>query len=512
MKTPLVRRVLDAIRRGRMIAPGDRVAVGVSGGADSVALLRLLAGLRGELGITLLVAHFDHALRGGASDADAEFVAALARQGGLELICERADVAAAAAERRLNLEDAARRLRYAFFQRIADQGRATRVAVAHTADDQAETVLARLLRGTGPAGLAAIQPVLGVVVRPLLMVRREELRDHLRSLGQSWREDLTNFDVRRQRAQIRTQLLPVLEKDFSPRIVSHFGELARFCREEQKFWGTLVENRMRALVEESAGRFRIPVFNLLFPLSSPLGDSESGNRATALWLGPANERSFTHPPLTERPLTERLIRRLYERVRGSRHDLGAVHVEQVIHLTSELAGGGRVELPGGVVAERSFGNLVFYQERSPARARKVPAETQNRKAAYHYVVDLPPNGATAISIPELGICFLLKVIDWSSTQRETSREDTLDAELLHSTLTLRNWHPGDAYRPRGHRQVRKLKQMFVARRIPRGLRAQWPVIECGGKIIWARDMPPAGDFCAGERTKVGLLIEEGARK
>jgi tRNA(Ile)-lysidine synthase len=115
---------------------------------------------------------------------------------------------------------------------------------------------------------------------------------------------------------------------------------------------------------------------------------------------------------------------------------------------------------------------------------------------------------TAISVPELGTRFLLKVIDWSSTERDTKREDTLDVELLKSTLTLRNWQPGDAYRPRGHRQVRKLKQLFLARRVPRGERAHWPVIECGGRIVWVRDMPPASDFCAGDRTRTGLRIEE----
>src|SRR5271165_3083452 len=177
MKTPLEQRVLDAIRRARLANPGDRVAVAVSGGADSVALLRLLASLRDTLGITLLIAHFDHALRGMESEADAQFVAALSREHRFEYICEREDVAAAAAKQGLNLEDAARRLRYAFFQRLVEQGRATRVAVAHTADDQAETVLARLFRGTGPAGLAGIHPVLGPIVRPLLATRRQELRD-----------------------------------------------------------------------------------------------------------------------------------------------------------------------------------------------------------------------------------------------------------------------------------------------------------------------------------------------
>jgi tRNA(Ile)-lysidine synthase len=493
MTTQLKGQVLDAIRRTGMVFPGDRVAVAVSGGADSVALLRLLAGLRDSLGITLLVVHFDHALRGAESEADAQFVAALSRDLGLEYICEREDVAAAAAQQRLNLEDAARRLRYAFFLRIVEQSRATRVAVAHTADDQAETVLARLFRGTGPAGLAGIHPVLGPIVRPLLATRREELRDYLRGLGQPWREDLTNFDLSRQRARIRGQLLPLLERDFSPGIVSHLSDLARLSREEQQFWNELVEDRFGALVREDRGRFTVQICDFLSPLDLLTGSSASALRAP----GPAL-----------RSLTERLVRRLYEGVRGNCQDLTAEHVEQVIHLATECVSGSRIDLPGGVVAERNFGSLVFGKTAGEPRAGR-GAETANARLAYQYVVSPPNIGSTAISVPELGTCFLLKVIDWSSTERDTNSEDTLDADLLKSTLTLRNWQPGDRYRPRGHRQKRNLKQLFLARRVPKSDRGNWPVIECGGSIVWVRGMPLAGDFCAGDRTKRGLRIEEG---
>ena len=165
------------------------MGVAVSGGADSVALLRLLENIREELGITLVVVHFDHQLRGAESEGDAQFTADLARSRGFEIILDREDVAAAAARNKWNIEDAARRLRYAFFQRVVSDGRAKRIAVAHTQDDQAETVLAHILRGTGLTGIGGIYPVIGAVVRPLLGERREALRDFLRGLGQEWRED-----------------------------------------------------------------------------------------------------------------------------------------------------------------------------------------------------------------------------------------------------------------------------------------------------------------------------------
>ena len=496
MRTPLEQRVLETIRGAQMMTASDRIGVAVSGGADSVALLRLLEGLRDALGVSLLVVHFDHALRGAESDEHARFVAELARARGLECIVTREDVAAAAARHRWNLEDAARRLRYAFFERLAAEGRATRIAVAHTADDQAETVLARLFRGTGPAGLAGIYPFAGAVVRPLLCVRRQDLRQYLESLGQAWCEDSTNRDLRRQRARIREKLLPVLERDYSPRIVRHLTELSRLSREEEAFWAALVEDRVRALAGERDGKWTIRIRDLL----SPLG------LAGSTFLDEAARRGLPSSPL--RTLTERLVRRLYECVRGDRRELGAVHVEQVIHLVANSSSGHRIELPDGVLAEHIFDALVFSQAPRPASAASVGKSTA-QAGAYQYVLSLPDRGTATVSVPELGSRFRLKVIDWPLAERDTKRQaEALDAGLIRDPLILRNWHPGDAYTPRGRRQPRKLKQMFLAERIPSEERGNWPVLESGGRIIWARGMPPAEDFRARAGTQLGVVIEE----
>jgi tRNA(Ile)-lysidine synthase len=490
MRTPLEQHVLEGVRRSGMLSPGDRVGVAVSGGADSVALLRICEALRSELGITLLVVHFDHSLRGAESQADAEFVAELARRSGLEFVSAREEVAAQAELHGWNLEDAARRMRYAFFARVIEEGRATRIAVAHTADDQAETLLAHLIRGTGLTGLAGIYPTVGAIVRPLLGTRRQDLREYLRARGDEWREDATNRDVRRLRARIRKQLLPVLQRDFSPAIVGHLSDLARFAREEEVFWTALVEDRFRAYVQEDRKSFAIDVSHLLAPLQ----------------LASSNE--FPNAGSPQRTLTERLVRRLYEGARGDRRELSARHVEQVIRLATESTSGRRAELPGGIVVERNFDTLVFSHPEA-ARDTTSTGETSESRNAYQYVMNLPSQGATTVSVPELGRRFSLKVIDWPVNARETkSAGETLDAALLRTPLILRNWRPGDAYRPHGRRQLRKLKQMFLAGRVPSRERASWPVLESDGKVIWARGMPPAAEFCAGEGTRVGVVIEE----
>src|SRR5262249_32174373 len=242
--------------------PGDRVAVAVSGGADSVALLLLLLELREGLGIVLSVVHFNHQLRGKASATDEKFVAMLAAKHKLEFHSTSADVAKQAKKEQANLEDAARRSRYDYFRSLVDSGVCTRIADAHTADDQAETVLAHILRGTGLAGLGGIHPVAGPVVQPLLTFPRSELLAFLRHKNHSWREHVTNRDTKRMRARFRKNLLPLLENQFQPAIVGHLATLADLAREDEAFLDALVEDKFATIVHKSDGEFRIAIAEL----------------------------------------------------------------------------------------------------------------------------------------------------------------------------------------------------------------------------------------------------------
>ncbi len=200
-----------------------------------MALLLLLLGLREKLGVVLSVVHFNHKLRGKASDADEQFVGKLAAKHGLEFHTASIHVAKKAKKERANLEETARRARYDYFRSLVESDALTRIAVAHTADDQAETVLAHILRGTGLTGLGGIHPVAGPIIRPLLRIRRGELRVYLRAKEQKWREDATNRDTTRTRARIRRKLLPLLEKQFQPAIVEHLTILADLAREDEAF-------------------------------------------------------------------------------------------------------------------------------------------------------------------------------------------------------------------------------------------------------------------------------------
>ena len=258
----LAHRVLSYIRKQELLKPGDRVAAAVSGGADSVAMLRLLLELREEIGIVLSVVHFDHKLRGKESDRDEQFVAELARRQQLEFHGASADVARHAADKRLSLETAARELRYGYFWQLLHQGRPNRVATAHTCDDQAETVLMRVVRGAGTRGLAGIYPKLSfhslaepliedaAIVRPMLATGRQEVESYLKAIGQHWREDSSNLDLCHSRNRVRHEILPRLAQDLNPSLSTVLAESAEIARVEQDYWDQEVSRLLPAVWED----------------------------------------------------------------------------------------------------------------------------------------------------------------------------------------------------------------------------------------------------------------------
>jgi tRNA(Ile)-lysidine synthase len=497
MHKDLHKRVLDMIGRHAMIGPGGRLGIGVSGGADSVAMLRIFAELRAHLGIAVLVLHFNHQLRGAEADEDERFVKALAQEFHLEYESGRADVAGEARLHGWNVEDAARRLRYQFFASVAEARGLNRVAVAHTANDQAETVLSHLLRGTGLTGLAGIYPVAGLIIRPLLEMGREELRGFLSDLGQPWREDATNEDTSRTRARIRHQLIPLLLRDFDPAVVTRLSRLAMHAREDETFWRSLEDERFHALAKrESSVAISLSVEDLLSPLSqlSAMG-------------GPASSSISPIIPSTS-ALTRRLVRRIYAELQGSREQLTSRHVDSVVDLAAKSQSGARINLPG-VCVERIFNRLRFT---SVSAALDLPhdAESTRQNRDFAYTVSRPAGMESAsVVVTEIHRRFNLKMVDWPTAPRDTVVGwGALDFDRVQWPLVLRNWRPGDSYRPQGSRRVRKLKRLLLESRVPRSARGSWPVLTSEGKVIWASGNPVAEELAAHPGTQTGLVIGE----
>ena len=471
-----------------LLRPGERVAVAVSGGADSVALLRLLLELQAELGIVLSVAHVNHQLRGADAERDAAFVAELAERYGLEFHLAARDVKAFACERKLSLEAAGRRLRYAFFRTLVDDGKADKIATAHTLDDQAETVLLKLMRGSWLRGLAGIHPSLrgadgrAWVVRPLLGTARREVEAYLHSLGQPWREDLSNRDRRFRRNRVR-QLLPLLEAEHNPEIRTALAQIAELARAEESCWTEKIATLAPGIVSHSAETVII--------------DSEL----------------LAAQPLA---LQRRLLRFAGERVELK---LGFEEVER-LRLLAGAHAGSRCELPAGWEARkqrsRTGSSLRISRlgtvsangleppgtlrgvERSalPAAERRVPCPG----AAYEYRLRVPGE----LRVPEAH--WLIKVSLVEVADGRTSAK-LLDPKLIESELTVRNWRPGDRYRPLGDEREKKVKVYFQQYRIPPEKRTIWPLVFSNQQLVWALGMPVASAFAFRENSGLALQIE-----
>lgn len=479
VRAGLAGHLLRSLQLDGSIAPGDRLGIAVSGGADSVALLLLLLEIRDKLGIVLSVVHFNHQLRGRAADTDERFVAKLAAKHGLPFHLGSADVARKARREKKNVEDAARRARYAYFSELVADGRVTRIAVAHTMDDQAETVLAHILRGTSLAGLGGIHPISGPVVRPLLGYRRAELRRVLKAKKQSWREDATNIDLTRLRARVRRKLLPLLEKQFRTSAVEHLAALAERAREVETFLGGLAKESFGRTVTLSESGARILAKDLLSP-----------------W--PAG-----HPDKM-RALSARLLLDILAHVKKRDGQFTAKHVEAVLHLARTGQNGTWLPLPGAVEVRRERDALLFFAD-SPGEKNKTPTSAQH---SYEHLIE-KFEGETHVRIAEVGCDFRFRVIDWPCKRGETKiTGEVLDRERLRFPLVLRNWRAGDKLRPLGHRHAHKLKRLLNEKGISRWERDGWPVLTSGGTLAWARGFAAASEFAANEKTQKGIVIAE----
>ena len=425
---------LDAIAEYQMFSPGETVVVAVSGGPDSCALLSLLNEYKEQLGISLHVAHLNHMLRKNDAELDVRFVEGLAQKMGLPISVEARDVAALASAERLGIEAAARLARYDFFERLADKIGARKIAVGHTAEDNIETFLMRLLRGSGLKGLCSIPARRGRIVRPLIKVWRREVEDYVSALKMIPRRDYTNYESKYMRNSIRLKLVPQL-KLYNMNIKEILLQTVLMLNEDRYYLESETEEMMAKLIlEEKEGLVRLDLAKLL---ESPLA------------------------------IKRHLLRLAIEKVKGNLTELSFNHVRSIIDQLP-VAKKWELHLPDGILVYGDGANLTVSRER--LKLEKIEP--------FRYAVLVP--GET--TIPEIGR--LVKAT--AETALGPTSPDTayVDLDSLGRDIVVRNKLPGDRFQPLGFAGTKKLQDFFVDEKIPQEKRDAVPVFESAGRIIW----------------------------
>ncbi len=455
---------------------GARIMVAVSGGADSVALLHLLHGMAPILKLELTVVHLDHGLRGRASRDDGRWVEALSERLNIPCITGKRDLAVDIKKGGQSPEEAARIARYAFFSEVSERTGITTIALAHHADDQAETVLMKLLRGCSPAGLGGmrVSRMEGNlrIVRPLLAVRRLELREFLASIGESFREDLSNQDQRFLRNRIRHKLIPLLEKEYNPKLKEGLIHLAGMVGERDDYLRERLEDTFSRVISESDEGIKINCKSF-----SALAEFEQGEvLRTVLW-----KTGVSDP------------RRSYFR-----------------DLKHSIAGpsGHRITLPGGVTALREYDTLTFttgslsrWKNAFSRRELLVPGEMIIKEIGAKIIVRQYPRPKLIDFNKPVNITQY-----WETFPEGGGLKEYLNRDRIVTPMKVRSRLPGDRYRPLSMAGNRKIKDILIDEKIPGSIRDSIPVIEDGEGIIWLAGYRPAHRCRVREDTRTIMEI------
>ncbi len=464
----MLNRIRRSIETHSMLNRGDHLVVAVSGGPDSVALLHILMRLRDEYRLRLTAAHLNHGLRKDEADREESFVHRLCADIGIACVSRRADILELKRGESRSLEEIGREERYRFFQETASQCGAVKIAIGHHRDDQAETLLLHLLRGSGMEGLRGILPVRdGRIIRPLLGVGRSEILEYLRRGGISYVTDSSNRSTLFLRNRIRNELIPEVASRYNPRLVETLCRTAEIIRRENDYLSKVVRRILNGwqIVPGS------PDINL------PVTDFQSLHEA----------------------IQGRIVKFLLESVSSAQKGIAYRHVESVLSLARRTDCRYLfLDMPFGVTVERGRDILRIRKNRKQRAAGRGPEK--KAEIRFEYRVDIP----ATVHLKEIGRIVRL---DWSekpTLEEMSDRPETayMDYDRLALPLTLRSFRPGDRIHPLGADGTKKLKEYFIDRKIPAPQRGEIPLLVDAVSIVWI----------GGERISERVRVTERTRR
>lgn len=456
----LINKIRKTIVKHKMITTGETVTAAVSGGPDSVCLLDVLDRLRDEMGFTLEVAHFEHGIRGESSVADADFVREIASVKNLKFHFGSKNPKALMNDKKLSIEEAARDARYVFFENVRNSSPLVKIATGHTSNDQAETVLMRLLRGSGPRGLAGIPPVRGCYIRPLIEIERSEIMEYLNECHLKWRVDETNELDNALRNRIRHDLIPALKRDYNPRVVEALCRGAEASRETVDYIDATVEK---------------------------IAAEEIETRESGIFI-PLRAITENHPALATG-----IFEAAFKMAAGNLRKLRFEHRAAPIRAARE----GRVgiyNLPGGLLAAVDRSGILITQEMPEIN--------------FEYCVPLKIPGKTSIDV--IGAEIEAEIIERCDTElwkNALPDEAYLDFDLMTPPFEARSWKTGDRMIPLGTIGTKKIQDIFTDSKTPCGKKPFHPIIATAGEIAWAARMRISDKYKISEKTKIILRLK-----
>jgi tRNA(Ile)-lysidine synthase len=434
-----------------MLKPKDSVVIGVSGGPDSVALLHMLFKIAPRFSLRLGVAHLNHCLRQTESDKDAEFVESLASTFDLPCYVQKRDVRRYQRKSRLSLEEAARRVRYEFLYDIANTHQYNKIALGHHADDNAELVLMNLLRGTGTLGLSGIPPKRDHrIIRPMMALNRADIVDFLNQNRLKCVFDRSNADTRHLRNRVRHDLIPMLKTAFNPNISETLNRLSSIIRSEEEWIGDMVHpffEKAALCVRENQITLSIPMLNRY-----------------------------------HKALQRRVVRMALAKTKGDLRRIGFVNIDSVIDLLEKKSSLGKIDLPDGLRIRRDQDVIHIY--RGPGYS---PADRRDnhRWDAFSFEYQIKQFEPIFIKEIKAYIRFAELGIENMPDYRCTGQHaNFFDKDALNLPMVLRNFRPGDAFRPLGVSGTQKLKKFFIDKKVPQRERLKCPILLSRGKIVW----------------------------
>jgi tRNA(Ile)-lysidine synthase len=451
----IVSKVLSTAAKHGMFAHGDRILIGLSGGPDSVCLLHILATVRGKYNLGLHALSIDHQLRPGETEKETAFCRRICEQYDMPFTAQSIDVKSYAQTAKLNIQEAARQLRYRAYEETSCEINANKIALGHTADDQAETLLMHLLRGSGTTGLAGIPPVRKNIIRPLIEIERKEIEDFLTTTGIDSIIDSSNTKKDYVRNRVRLSLMPML-REFNPDITGTLSKTAAIFRDEERYFEILVTKALMKLISRKT-ETRIELF------LAPFGTMD-------------------------KVIMRRVLRRAVDATRGLR-GITFIHIEDMVSLIRNGAPGDRLYLPGGIRVIKDYATVILTSE-APIMLNpctlNLPGETILKEAGILIKAseaEFEESGAAALTA---GLSKSLGVFD---------------ADILQFPLTARPRKDGDFFYPLGFGKRKKLQDFFVDQKVPRDERNRIPLILSGDDIIWVVGHRADERFKVTEKTK-----------